>query len=65
MNLIWAACQVCFMNKVFGVYDKSLATFFVCQLLTLINASFFGLYEMECIFKARIKPHVVSGSHDK
>ena len=65
MNLVRAVCQVCIMSKVFGVYSKSFATFFVCQLLTLINASFFGLYEMECIFKARIKPHVVNGSHDK
>ena len=53
------------MSKVFGVYSKSFAKFFVCQLLTLINAFFFGLYEMECIFKARIKPRVVNGSHDK
>ena len=54
MNLIWAACQVCFMNKVFGVYDKSLATFFVCQLLTLINASSFGCMKWSAFSKQEL-----------
>ena len=40
--------------EVFG--GKSSATVFVCQPLTLISASFFGLYEMACVFKARINP---------
>ena len=47
--------QICIMGKIFGVPNKSLATFFECQPFKS-RFFFFGLYKVACVFNARINP---------